>query len=119
MGRRAGEKPVQFSLSAPAMAALDIAASYHKSDVDRDRPMNKGPMLAYVARWFVSLPREGQLEVILAGKELTERDASGAEISPFGVIRRPQAAESTTNVPIYGDEGSPGAKPRAVRSRKK
>lgn len=119
MGRRAGEKPIQFSLSAPASAALNIAAAHHEGDLDRDRPMKKGPMLAYVARWFLSLTRESQLDVIRAGKAMVDADADGVEIAPFGAARPSFGGASTSHVPIYGDAGSPGVKRRAVGARKK
>lgn len=74
MARKEGEKPLQISVTPKLMSDLKVAAARLEHLVPRKRLMDRGPMLAYVARWFAALSPEDQLGVILRGKEMAEQD---------------------------------------------
>lgn len=44
--------------------------------VERDRAMDRGPMLAYLARWFYALAPGVQATILAEGKRLSDSDAA-------------------------------------------
>lgn len=118
MARKAEDVQIQLVVPASLRRAIQKAALDHQDDVDRERLMNRGPMITYVMRWFLTLPKSDQLGVILAGKAIEDAEKEGVE-PPKG-RSRPAAVElTTTHVPIYGGDDVPDAKRRVARSRKK
>jgi hypothetical protein len=70
MARRPEDVQIQVVVSAELRKALGKAALVHQDDVDRERLMGRGPMLGYIAKWFLALPQAEQLKVIQEGKRL-------------------------------------------------
>jgi hypothetical protein len=78
MARRPEDVQVQVVMSAEMRKALNKAAMAHQDDIDRDRLMGRGPMLGYVAKWFLARPPAEQLRIILEGKRLFD----GGSVAP-------------------------------------
>jgi hypothetical protein len=140
MGHRAGEKQIPVALPPDVIRELQIAAIKMQADVPRERALNRGPMLGYVARWFLTLSAQDQLRVVRAGKAIedVEKGASPSKGDDEDFARRllkgetstPKAQDArlgedrslgTVNIPIYGRKGKrdggagPGTQARSGR----
>lgn len=76
MARRPEDVQIQVVMSEEMRRDLGKAALTHQDDVERDRLMSRGPMLAYLAKWFLSRPAAEQLDMIREGKRLLEGGAA-------------------------------------------
>lgn len=74
MAHKADEKQFPVAMRPDAIRELQKVAIDLQEYVPRSRAMNRGPMVAYVARWFLSLPMDAQLRIVRAGKEMSDRD---------------------------------------------
>lgn len=110
MAKRSDERKILISMSSETLDRLQIAAIDLKKDVPRRRVMERGPMIAYLCRWFLELDRETKLRVILAGKALDEGGAwNGAE----NLTRK--IGEETREIDRRASEGKPGRESREPR----
>jgi hypothetical protein len=87
VGQKKGEDSVQIDVPENVRIALRITAALHSGSVDRVHDMDRGPMMAFVARWFLSLSRDTQLAIIADGQKLLESDSEGDRIPPSGEKR--------------------------------
>lgn len=92
MGHKAGERQIPVALPPQVIRDLQMAAIRLQEDVPRERAMNRGPMLGYVARWFLKLPLDRQLEIVLAGKAVEDEEAG--RIDPGGSVPAVAAADA-------------------------
>lgn len=75
MATRDGEVRVQVPLTTELARQMDhLAVELRPYVEDRDRAMQRGPMLAYLARWFYGLPRGTQGEILNQGRSLARED---------------------------------------------
>jgi len=100
MGVKANEKQTPIALPPERIRELHRAALDLQPYVPRDsREMTKGPMLGYIARWFLTLPPEEQLRVVLAGKQLADAEPLH-EFKPDPALR--QVADQSRREPNAG-----------------
>lgn len=86
MGLKPGDKPIQYAVPPGVKKAIRRAAEELAENVPHDREMKPGPMTGYVMRWFLTLPRERQLEIVLAGAKIAggSSDPAGSDPSAPG-----------------------------------
>jgi len=68
--KRVQERALQYFLPPEVRRRIKILTTDLGEDVERERVMTYGPMTGYIMRWFLTLPRARQLEIVLAGREL-------------------------------------------------
>ena len=72
MPRKPEDVQVQLVMTDEMRRDLGKAALQHQDEIDRFRLMARGPMLVYIAKWFLGLPTADQLAVVKEGKRLME-----------------------------------------------
>jgi len=69
-GKRVSERALQCWLPPEKRKGLTRVSLDLGDDVERERVLKPGPMIGYIARWFLTLPRARQLEIVLAGRKI-------------------------------------------------
>lgn len=72
MARRPEDVQVQIVMPPEMRTEIDEALLKLRDSVPTERLMDRGMMLRFLARWFLSLPRDEQLQAVLAGKAAKE-----------------------------------------------
>lgn len=123
MARRPEDVQIQVVMSEEMRRDLGKAALTHQDEVERDRLMSRGPMLGYIAKWFLSRPREEQLEVIREGKRLFEGGGPAPAAEPMRIValrgKRPYSPGQPDGQPSDVDlpNQPTGVKARVKRGR--
>jgi len=78
MARRPGDVQVQIVMPPEMRTEIDEALLKLRDSVPTTKLMDRGTMLRFLVRWFLDLPRDMQLQAVLAGKEIAEEGVSQA-----------------------------------------
>ncbi|WP_165073281.1 ubiquitin family protein [Paludisphaera rhizosphaerae] len=101
MGTKANERQTPIALPPETIRELHRAALTLQPYVEREgRELTKGPMLGYVARWFLAQPLAEQLRITLDGKRIADAETP-VDMADDDTLRRVAA------------EAKAGAKPKA------
>lgn len=128
MGVRDGEERVQVPMSRALGQELKKLAVDLQGYVDRDRAMDRGPMISYVARWFYSLTPGVQGTILSEGKRLTDIDAEHgvpdfreANARYLASLHRPEwlrgVSEAIEKGPAASKDEMAGPSPKASNAR--
>jgi hypothetical protein len=119
MAHKADEKQFPVSMRPSAIRELQKVAIDLQEHVPRSRAMNRGPMVGYVMRWFLSLPREVQIKIVRTGKDLREQDVTDDAIAIVNAMGLDEIIASLVERPATGTfwGGDAAPKERAEHPR--
>jgi len=85
-GKRVSERALQCWLPPEKRKGLTRISLDLGDDVERERVLKPGPMIGYIARWFLTLSRARQLEIVLAGREIEINEPKPGDPPPSGPV---------------------------------